>query len=103
VVSYSDAKLILGKRFFACRRLIKGGTETDVKKVKIIVAIVGGVVILALAGVPLSMAADNTTPTTTPATQSNTLFAKVAALLNVTEQQLTDAFKQAVPSTESDD
>ena len=71
------------------------------KKLKIIVAIVGGVVILALAGSAIVMAADNTTPTTTPATQSNTLFAKVAALLNVTEQQLTDAFKQAGTQAQS--
>ena len=69
------------------------------KKLKIIVAVVAGIVILALGGGAIVMAADNTTPTTV--TQSDTLFAKVAAALGVTEQQLTDAFKQANTQAES--
>ena len=67
------------------------------KKLKIILAIVVGIVILALGGSAIVMAADNTTPTT----QSNTLFSKAAALLSVSEQQLTDAFKQANTQAES--
>jgi hypothetical protein len=70
------------------------------KKLKIITAVMAGVVILALGGGAIVMAADNTTPTTTT-TQSNTLFAKAAATLGVTEQQLTDAFKQANTLAES--
>jgi hypothetical protein len=71
------------------------------KKLMIILAIVAGVVVLGLGGGAIVMAAGNTTPTTTPATQSNTLFAKVATALGVTEQQLTDAFKQANTQAES--
>jgi hypothetical protein len=70
------------------------------KKLKIIMAIAAGVVILTLGGGAIVMAADNTTPTTTT-NQSNPLFAKVAAALGVTEQQLTDAFKQANTQAES--
>ena len=72
------------------------------KKIKIIVAVAAGVVILALGGGAIVMAAGSTTPTTTSAAQSNTLFAKAAAILGVTEQQLTDAFKQANTQAESD-
>ena len=70
------------------------------KKLKIIIAVMAGVVILALGGGALVMAADNTT-TTTPTTQSNALFARAAAILGVTEQQLTDAFQQANTLAES--
>ena len=70
------------------------------KKLKIITAVMAGVVILALGGGALVMAADNTT-TTTPTTQSNALFARAAAILGVTEQQLTDAFQQANTLAES--
>ena len=72
------------------------------KKLKIIVAVMAGVVILALGGGAVVMAAGNTTtPTTTSAAQSNTLFAKAAAVLGVTEQQLSDAFQQANTLAES--
>ncbi len=71
------------------------------KKLKIIIAAVAGVIILSLGGVAIVMAAGTTTPTTTPATHSNTLFAKAAATLGVTEQQLTDAFKQANTQAEN--
>ena len=72
------------------------------KKLKIIVAVVAGVMILALGGGAIVMAAGSTTtPTTTSAAQSNTLFAKAAATLGVTEQQLTDAFQQANTQAES--
>ncbi len=65
------------------------------KKLKIIIAVAVGVVVLALSGVAIVMAEGGTTPTTTSASQSNTLFARAATTLGVTEQQLTDAFKQA--------
>jgi hypothetical protein len=67
------------------------------KKLKIILAVAVGLVILALGSGAIVMAATSTTTTatTTAATQSNPLFAKVAASLGVTEQQLADAFKQA--------
>ena len=72
------------------------------KKLKIIVAVVVGVAVLALGGGAIVMAADSTTtPTTTAAAQSNTLFAKAAALLGVTEQQLTVAYQQANTQTEN--
>jgi len=64
------------------------------KKWKIILATVVGVVVFALVGTAIAIAADNTTPTT-PTTQSGSLFAKVASILGVTEDQLTGAFKQA--------
>ena len=70
------------------------------KKLKIIIVLMAGVAILALGDGAIVMAADNTTPTTTT-TQSNTLFAKAAATLGVTEQQLTDAFKQSNMQAES--
>ncbi len=65
------------------------------KKSKIILVVVAGMVVLALGGGAIVLAADNPPTTTTPAAQSNTLFAKVATILGVTEQQITDAFKQA--------
>ena len=72
------------------------------KKLKIIVAVVVGVVVLALGGAAIVMAAGGTTtPTTTSATQSNTLFAKAAATLGVTEQQLTTAYQQANAQAEN--
>jgi len=72
------------------------------KKLKIIVAVVVGVVVLALGGGAIVMAAGSTTtPTTTPAAQSNTLFAKAAATLGVTEQQLTAAYQQANTQAEN--
>jgi hypothetical protein len=72
------------------------------KKLKIIMAVVAGVVVLALGGVAVVMAAGSTTTTTTTtAVQSNTLFAKAAATLGVTEQQLTDAFKLANTQAEN--
>jgi hypothetical protein len=64
------------------------------KKWKIIMATVVVVVVLSLAGTAVVLAADSTTPTT-PTTQSNSLFAKVAGILGVTEAQLTGAIKQA--------
>ena len=73
------------------------------KKLKIIVAVAAGVVVLAVGGAAIVMAAGSTTTTTTTSeTPSNTLFAKAAAILGVTEQQLTDAFKQANTQAESD-
>jgi hypothetical protein len=67
-------------------------------KVKILLAVVVAAIVLAIGGGVAVMADEGQT------TQSNPLFAKVAAVLgNVTEQQLTDAFKQAreqVASTE---
>ncbi len=72
------------------------------KKLKIILAVAVGVVVLTLGCVAIVMAAGSTTTTTTTSvTQSNTLFAKVAATLGVTEQQLTDAFKQANTQAEN--
>jgi hypothetical protein len=72
------------------------------KKLKIVMAVVAGVVVLAVGGAAIVMAAgSSTTPTTTPTAQSNTLFAKAATTLGVTEQQLTDAFKQANTQAES--
>jgi flagellar basal body-associated protein FliL len=66
------------------------------RKLKIILAVVAGVVMLALGGGAVVMAAGSTTtPTTSTATQSNPLFAKAAAILGVTERQLTAAYQQA--------
>ena len=73
------------------------------KKLKIVMAVVAGVVVLAVGGAAIVMAAgSSTTQTTTPTAQSNTLFTKAAAILGVTEQQLTDAFKHANTQAESD-
>ena len=72
------------------------------KKLKIIVAVVVGVVVLAVGGASVVMAAGSTTtPTTTQAAQSNTLFAKAAVTLGVTEQQLTTAYQQANTQAEN--
>jgi hypothetical protein len=71
------------------------------KKLKIVLAVVAGVVILSLGSGAVVMAATGTTPTTTTTTGSNPLFAKVAATLGVTEAQLTDAFKQANSQTQN--
>jgi len=74
------------------------------KKLKIVLALAAGVVILSLGGGAIVMAA---TGTTTPATTTNTpvtqcngtfgngLFTAAATTLGVTEQQLADAFQQA--------
>ena len=64
-------------------------------KLKIVLAVAVGVVVLSLGSGAIVMAASGTTPTTTTTAQSNPLFAKVATALGVTEQQLTDAIKQA--------
>jgi hypothetical protein len=72
------------------------------KKLKIVLALAAGVVILSLGSGAIVMAA-STTPgstATTPATQcngtfGNGLFTTAAAALGVTEQQLADAFQQA--------
>ncbi|MGP8079911.1 MAG: hypothetical protein ACLPVI_05310 [Dehalococcoidales bacterium] len=75
------------------------------KKLKIILALAAGVVILSLGSGAIVMAAGSTTTTTpattTPATQSNALFTAVAATLGVTEQQLADAFQQATTQAEN--
>ena len=72
------------------------------RKLKIIVAVVAGVLVLALGGGAVVMAAGSTTtPTTSTAKQSNTLFAKAAATLGVTEQQLTAAYQQANTQAEN--
>ncbi len=74
------------------------------KKLKIVLALAAGVVILSLGGGAIVMAAtgSSTTSTTTtiPATQcigafDNGAFTAAAATLGVTEQQLADAFQQA--------
>ena len=72
------------------------------KKLKIVLALAAGVVILSLGSGAIVMAASATpAPTaTTPATQcngtfGNGLFTTAAATLGVTEQQLADAFQQA--------
>ena len=64
------------------------------KRWKIILAVVAGVVVLSLAGTAIAFAADGSQPATST---SNPLLAKVAQLLGngITEQQLTDALKQA--------
>jgi hypothetical protein len=72
------------------------------KKLKIVLALAAGVVILSLGSGAIVMAA-STAPastSTTPAAQcngtfGNGLFTTVAAALGVTEQQLADAFQQA--------
>jgi hypothetical protein len=74
------------------------------KKLKIVLALAAGVVVLSLGGGAIVMAATGTTTpattTNTPATQcngtfGNGLFTAAAATLGVTEQQLADAFQQA--------
>jgi hypothetical protein len=72
------------------------------KKLKIVLALAAGVVILSLGSGAIVMAA-STSPsstTTTPATQcsggiGNGLYSAAATTLGVTEQQLADAFQQA--------
>lgn len=63
------------------------------KRWKLILAMVAVVVVLLLAGTAIALAADGSQPATT----SNPLLARVAQLLGngMTEQQLTDALKQA--------
>jgi hypothetical protein len=72
------------------------------KKLKIVLALAAGVVILSLGSAAIVMAASTTPATTTTATATqcngslnNGLFTTAAATLGVTEQQLTDAFQQA--------
>jgi len=72
------------------------------KKLKIVLALAAGVVILSLGGGAIVMAATGTATTTTtvPATQcigafGNGVFTAASATLGVTEQQLADAFQQA--------
>jgi len=65
------------------------------RKLKIIFAVVVGVVVLAIAGGAVAFAADAPPATTSTTAPANQLFTKVAATLGVTEQQLTDALKQA--------
>ncbi|MDD5289068.1 MAG: hypothetical protein PHY28_08175 [Dehalococcoidales bacterium] len=68
------------------------------KKIKVLLAVVIAAVVLTVGGGVVVMADDGeqTTTSTTTTAQSNPLFAKVAAILgNVTEAQLTEAFKQA--------
>lgn len=67
------------------------------KKWGIILAVLAGVVVLALGGGAVALAAgEQTTPT------SNPLFARVAGILGITEQQLTDAFQQAQTQVENE-
>ena len=63
------------------------------KRWKIILAVVAAVVVLSLGAGAIALAADGSQPTTT----SNPLLARVVEILNngTTEQQLTDALKQA--------
>jgi hypothetical protein len=63
------------------------------KRWKIILAIVAGVVVLSLTGTAIAFAADGTSQPST--STSNPLLAQVAQLIGKTEQQLTDALKQA--------
>ncbi len=76
------------------------------KKMKILLAVVAAVVVLTVGGVVAVLAAGETTPTTTTTmtTPSNPLYAKVATLLGngITEQQLTNAFKQAREQVDKD-
>ena len=74
------------------------------KKLKIVLALAAGVVILSLGGGAIVMAATGSsttsTATTTTASQCNGTFGNgaftaAAATLGVTEQQLADAFQQA--------
>ena len=72
------------------------------KKLKIVLALATGVVMLSLGSAAIVMAASTTPATTTTATATqcngslnNGLFTTAAATLGVTEQQLTDAFQQA--------
>ncbi len=77
------------------------------KKLKIILALAAGVVVLSLGTGAMVMAADGTTTppatttTTTPGSQNNTLLTVVATTLGVTEQQLADAFQQATTQVEN--
>ena len=76
------------------------------KKLKIILALAAGVVVLSLCSGAIVMAADSsptTTPatTTTPGSQNNALFNAVAAALGVTEQQVADSFQQATVQAEN--
>lgn len=69
------------------------------KKIKIMLAVVAAVVVLAVRGGVVAMANGTTTPT--DSAKSNQLLARVAAILGngITEQTLTDAFKQAREET----
>jgi hypothetical protein len=69
------------------------------RKWKILLSILVAVVVLALGGGAIVMAADGDQPA---ATTSNPLFAKVATTLGITEQALTDAFKQARTQAENE-
>jgi hypothetical protein len=76
--------------------------NTDVKKIKDYRGSGGGRGGVGIAWRSLVMASDSTaTPTTTHAAQSNSLFAKAAALLGVTEQQLTVTYQQANTQAEN--
>ena len=68
------------------------------RKLKIIAAVVVGVVVLTVGSAAIVMAAGSTN---TPAAQRNILFANAAATLGVTEQQLTTAYQQANTQAEN--
>jgi hypothetical protein len=73
------------------------------KKLKIVIALAAGIVILSLGSGAIVMAATGTTTTTATTTAAqcngtvgNGLYTAAAATLGVTEQQLEDAFEQAM-------
>jgi hypothetical protein len=67
------------------------------KQLKIIIAVISAVVLLAIIGT-IAVMAQSPTPTTTPSGTPNTqinINVRVAQILGITESQLTDAIKQA--------
>ena len=74
------------------------------KKIKILIAVAVGVVVIAISGASIILAANGptttTTTTATTTTVSNNLFAKAADILKVTEQQLNEAFMVAGTAVE---
>jgi hypothetical protein len=67
------------------------------KKWKIFMVVVAAVVVLALSGGAIALANGGEQTST-----SNPLFAKVATILGITEEQLTNAFKQAQTQNENE-
>ena len=67
-------------------------------KIKIIISMVMAIILLTVSGTAVALAQDEPAPDT----QTGNLLARVANLLGVTEEQLTEAFEQARQEMQED-
>ena len=63
------------------------------KRMKVLIAVVVAILVLAVGSTAMVMAQDEPTPT--PETEANGLLARVAEILDIPQEDLTSAFKQA--------